>query len=77
MASGRKRVRYTLDIHFRDGAEKDAFVKRLGTVRSLLSSGNASSVDNFGLMSAMFDIVEGVVFKHGKRVPNCPVFHEE
>ena len=60
MASRRKRVRYTLDIHFGDVAEKDAFVKRLGTVRSLLSSGNVSSVDNFGLMTAMFEIVEGV-----------------
>lgn len=60
--SGRKRVRYTLDIHFSGNAEKEAFVRRLKSVRALLSgSESVGSIDNFGLMSAMFDIVEGVV----------------
>ena len=55
-------MRYTMDIHFGVEAEKDAFVRRLSSVRTLLSGdGSMASIDNFGLMSAMFDIVEGVV----------------
>lgn len=64
MSGGRsgKRVRYTLDIHFSVEAEKDAFKRRLSSVRALLSGGESvASIDNYGLMSAMFDIVEGTV----------------
>lgn len=62
MASKRKRVRYTLDIHFSVEAEKDAFIRRLSSVRTLLSSVESqASIDNFGLLSAMFDIVEGAI----------------
>ena len=50
-------MRYTMDIHFGVEAEKDAFVRRLSSVRTLLSGdGSMASIDNFGLMSAMFDI---------------------
>ena len=41
MSGRRKRVRYTLDIHFSFEAEKDAFLKRLGSVRALLSGGES------------------------------------
>ena len=62
MATRKKRVRYTLDVHFSCEVEKDAFVRRLKSVRVLLSGEeNLAAIDNFGLMSAMFDIVEGVV----------------
>ena len=62
MASRRKRVRYTFDIHFSAEAEKDAFVRRLSSVRALLSGREGiSTMDNLGMMSAMFDMVEGVV----------------
>ena len=62
MASRRKRVRHTFDIHFSAEAEKDAFVRRLSSVRALLSGREGiSTMDNLGMMSAMFDMVEGVV----------------
>lgn len=62
MSARKKRVRYTLDVHFSVEAEKDAFVRRLGAVRKLLSGDESMlSIDNYGLMSAMFDIVEGIV----------------
>ena len=62
MSSRRKRVRYTFDIHFSAEAEKDAFIKRLSSVRTLLSMGESNAaMDNFGMMSAMFDLVEGFV----------------
>lgn len=62
MSSRRKRIRYTLDVHFGTDAEKDAFVRRLSSVRALLSGEESmAAIDNFGLMSAMFDIVEGTV----------------
>ena len=55
-------MRYTLDIHFSVEAEKDVFLKRLRCVRALLSGEESvAAIDNFGLLSAMFDIVEGVV----------------
>lgn len=55
-------MRYTLDIHFGVEAEKDAFVRRLSSVRATLSGDESvAAIDNFGLMAAMFDIVEGVV----------------
>ena len=61
MSGRRKRIRYTLDIHFGLEAEKDVFLKRLSAVRDILSGGESlASIDNFGLMSAMFDIVEGL-----------------
>ena len=48
--------------HFGTEAEREAFIRRLGSIRALLSGGEGTvGIDNFGLMSAMFDIVEGVV----------------
>lgn len=53
-----KRVRFTYDIKFGKQEEKEAFVKRLEDVRSLLSGRWGADLDNLGLMSAMFDLVE-------------------
>lgn len=58
MASYRKRVRYTLELHFSGEEERDAFSKRLSAVRQLLSPTGAARVDNTALMSALFDAVE-------------------
>ena len=61
-------MRYTLDIHFSVEAEKDAFLRRLSSVRELLSGGEGlAAIDNYGLMSAMFDIVEGM--EHSTSTP--------
>lgn len=57
--SRRKRVRYTMDIHFDCEAEKDAFMKRLSDARAMLSGSSQGFIDNHGLMSAMLDLVEG------------------
>ena len=58
MASNRKRVRYTLELHFSGEEERDAFSTRLRAVRQLLSPTGAARVDNTALMSALFDAVE-------------------
>ena len=52
MATSRKRVRYTFDVHFLTTEEKDAFVQRLNNVRRLLTSAGSPLLDNFSLMSA-------------------------
>ena len=58
----RKRVCYTLDIHFGVEEEKEAFVRRLKVVRALISGEQGVlAVDNLGLMSAMFDVVEAAM----------------
>ena len=33
-------------------------MKRLDNIHSILTPGNSSSIDNYGLMMAMFDAVE-------------------
>ena len=55
----RKRVRYTLDVHFSTQEEKETFVRRLKSVRELLTPAGCAPMDNHSLMSAMFDAVEG------------------
>ena len=57
--STRKRVRYTFDVHFLTTEEKDVFVQRLNNVRRLLTSEGSPLLDNFSLMSAFCDAVEG------------------
>ena len=57
--STRKRVRYTLDVHFVTTEEKDVFVQRLNNVRRLLTPAGSPLLDNFSLMSAFCDAVEG------------------
>ena len=59
MATSRKRVRYTLDVHFLTTEEKDVFVQRLNNVRRLLTPAGSPLLDNFSLMSAFCDAVEG------------------
>ena len=56
----RKRVRYTLDVHFSSQEEKETFVRRVKSVRDLLTPAGHPHVDNHGLMSALFDAVEGI-----------------
>jgi len=58
MAGNRKRVRYTLELHFSGEEEREAFSRRLSAVRQLLSPPGVARVDNTALMSALFDAVE-------------------
>ena len=59
MATSRKRVRYTFDVQFLTTEEKDVFVQRLNNVGRLLTSAGSPLLDNFSLMSAFCDAVEG------------------
>ena len=54
----RKRPRFTLQVPFKSSDEKEAFVRRFEAVSKLLTPAGAPSLDNHGLMCAMFDAVE-------------------
>ena len=58
MASGRKRVRYTVDVALPSEAARTAFKDRLSSVRDLLSPPGGSKLDNLGLMTALIDLAE-------------------
>ena len=55
MVSNRKRVRYTIDMHF---SSLEAFIHRLKTVRKHLTQDGSVSLDNHGLMLALFNAAE-------------------
>ena len=59
MATSRKRVRYTMDVHFVDEEEKQAFLGRLKHVRELLKPSGSPLLDNFSLLSTLCASVEG------------------
>ena len=54
----RSRVRHSLVVNFDSQAGRQAFKSRIEHVRSLLTPQGQPSLDNNGLMSAMFDLVE-------------------
>ena len=55
MASSRKYVRLSLVIDFDSLEWKNVFRRRLDHVRKLLPPARQSDLDNYGLMSAIFD----------------------
>ena len=62
MASERRgRVSLSLSVDFDSYASKSAFAVRLEYLRTLLTPEDHRSLDNRGLMSAMFDFVERFV----------------
>ena len=56
--ASRRRIRYTLDVHFNTQEDKEAFLLRLKGVRERLSPVGCPQMDNHGLLSAMCDAVE-------------------
>ena len=54
----RSRVRHSLVVNFNSPGARIAFKGRLEQVRSLLTPPGQPNLDNNGLMSAMFDLVE-------------------
>ena len=56
--ASRRRIRYTLDVHFNTQEEKEAFLLRLKGVRERLSPVGCPPMDKHGLLSAMCDAVE-------------------
>ena len=61
MASKRSRFRHSLVISFDSQAARSAFKTRAEHIRSLLTPAGQPTLDNVGLMSAMFDLVEQVM----------------
>ena len=57
-ASGRKRVRFTVDVALPSETARTAFKDRLSSVRDLLSPAGGPKLDNLGLMSALLDLAE-------------------
>ena len=54
----RSRVRHSIVVNFDSQSSGLAFKSRLEQVRSLLSTPGQPNLDNNGLMSAIFDLVE-------------------
>ena len=62
--ANRKRVRSTIELHFSDEEEREAFQHRFGAVRQLLSPpGAAAKVGNTTLLNKLFDSVEKIPFR--------------
>ena len=55
VASSRKDVRLSLVINFDSLEGKNVFKRRLDHVRKVLTPARQSDLDNYGLMSAIFD----------------------
>ena len=58
MASGRKRVRFTVDVALPSEAARIAFKGRLSSVRDLLTPPGQPKLDNLALMTALLDLAE-------------------
>ena len=58
MASGRKRVRFTVDVALPSETARTAFKDRLSSVRDLLSPAGGPKLDNLALMTALLDLAE-------------------
>lgn len=58
MASGRKRVRFTVDVALPSEDARTAFKDRLSSVRDLLSPPGGPKLDNLALMTALLDLAE-------------------
>lgn len=58
MASGRKRVRFTVDVALPSEAARIAFKDRLSSVRDLLTPPGQPKLDNLALMTALLDLAE-------------------
>ena len=52
-------MRYTMDVHFVDEEEKQAFLGHLKHVRELLKPPGSPLLDNFSLLSTLCASVEG------------------
>ena len=71
----RIRVRLSLGVEFDSQAAKSAFSSRLEYIRSLLIPPGLRSLDNHGLLSALFDLVEGSVPSSFLGVTRVPASH--
>ena len=71
----RIRVPLSLGVEFDSQAAKSAFSSRLEYIRSLLTPPGLRSLDNHGLLSALFDLVEGSVPSSFPGVTRAPASH--
>ena len=58
MASGRKRVRFTLEVPLPSEEARTAFSNRLSSVKRLLSPPGGPTLDSLEVMVALFDLAE-------------------
>lgn len=80
MASERSRVRHSIVVNFDCQGARTAFKSRLEHIRSLLTPSGQPSLDNCGLMSAIFDMVERLVpasFPGTSRAPATQSFNRD
>ena len=71
----RNRVRLSLGVEFDNQAAMSSFSRRLEYVRSLLTPPGLRTLDNQGLLSALFDHVEGSVPSSFPGVSRAPLSH--
>ena len=71
----RNRVRLSLGVEFDNQAAKSSFSRRLEYVRSLLTPPGLRTLDNQGLLSALFNHVEGSVPSSFPGVSRAPLSH--
>jgi hypothetical protein len=57
-STGRKRVRFTLDVTFPSTECKDALLARLTSVRDKMTPPGVAKLDNYGLLSQLFSLAE-------------------
>ena len=57
MASSRKRVRLSFDLHFTCEEQKQAFCNRISVVKTLLTPPGSRVIDNMSMLNALFDMV--------------------
>ena len=58
MASGRKHVRFTVDVALPSEEVRTAFKDKLSSVRDLLSPPGEPKLDNLASMTALLDLTE-------------------
>ena len=57
-ATGKKRVRFTIDVNLPSMEAKTAFIARLESVRGLLTPPGTRKLDTYGLLQALFTCAE-------------------
>ena len=88
MASGRKRVRFALDINFTSAEARETFKARFNKVKDVLTPNSGPKLDNLSLMMALFNLVDmnDIAVSSSSSPPAqttdqslsvCPIYHRE
>ena len=63
----KKRVRFTVDVHFTSEVEKSSFCERLSSVRDQLTSRGSQSLSNHELLMSLVSLVDRVTSEPSPR----------